>query len=186
MRDTRTESRRTLGLRGFRPDRAALLTVACVVVGFAAGYLPVFSGLPPAARVTLQILVTAALLWVTEAMPPFAVGVLAMAADIALRGRPGGVFAREPRDWKMFVRPSSKCSTVRTCRPSVNGSPGALASSRAVLAAPFGALIQQVRNLVPVPTSRWPGLSARGMISPKSACLAPVLWTLRQPSATRY
>ncbi|MBT3265566.1 hypothetical protein HN371_00360, partial [Candidatus Poribacteria bacterium] len=67
MRDTRTESRRTLGLRGFRPDRAALLTVACVVVGFAAGYLPVFSGLPPAARVTLQILVTATLLWVTEA-----------------------------------------------------------------------------------------------------------------------
>jgi solute carrier family 13 (sodium-dependent dicarboxylate transporter), member 2/3/5 len=105
MRDTRTESRRALGLGGFRPDRASLLTVACVVVGFAAAYLPAFSGMPPAPRVTLQILVTATLLWVTEAMPPFAVGVLAMAAEIALLGRPGGVFAREPGEWEMFVRP---------------------------------------------------------------------------------
>ncbi len=105
MRDTRTESLITLGLTGLRPGRATVLTICCVLLGAAVAYVPAFSGLSPAGRVALQILATATLLWVTEAMPPFAVGVLVIAAEIALLGKPGGVFARSPDDWEMFVRP---------------------------------------------------------------------------------
>jgi len=59
--------------------------------------------LAPAARRALFILIFAASLWITEAIPAFAVGILVMALGIALLGRPGGVFAETDTDWEQFV-----------------------------------------------------------------------------------
>src|SRR6056297_2290628 len=59
--------------------------------------------LTPAATRALFILVLAAGLWLTEAIPPFAVGILVIALQISLLGRPGGVFAETDRDWEQFV-----------------------------------------------------------------------------------
>ena len=57
----------------------------------------------PAARRALFILIFAAALWLTDAIPAFAVGILIIGLRIALLGRPGGVFARTERDWEAFV-----------------------------------------------------------------------------------
>jgi solute carrier family 13 (sodium-dependent dicarboxylate transporter), member 2/3/5 len=65
--------------------------------------IPESTGLEPAARRALFILVFAATLWLTDAMPAFAVGILIISLRIALLGRPGGVFARTDRDWETYV-----------------------------------------------------------------------------------
>ena len=79
--------------------------VLCAAAAAVAAFVPQHAGLDPAGRRALFILVLAAGLWVTEAMPAFAVGLLVIALEIALLGRPDGVFARSPDDWEMFVRP---------------------------------------------------------------------------------
>ena len=55
--------------------------------------------LEPAAARALFILLFAALLWITEAVPGFAVGILIIALNVALLGQPGGVFAEKADDW---------------------------------------------------------------------------------------
>ncbi len=67
--------------------------------------VPNYAGLSEAGVWTLFILVFAAALWMTEAIPAFAVALLAIGLEIAILGRPGGVFATEPGQWKMFVEP---------------------------------------------------------------------------------
>lgn len=65
--------------------------------------LPEYVGLDSGARWALFILILAALLWISEAMPPFAVGLLAIGLEIAILGRPGGVFATKPDQWQQFL-----------------------------------------------------------------------------------
>ena len=75
-------------------------------VGIALGiafFVPESDLLPPAARRALFILILAGALWVTEAMPAFAVGILVIALQILLLGKAGGVYAQTAKDWEQFV-----------------------------------------------------------------------------------
>jgi len=69
--------------------------------------VPDYANLDPAAMWTLFILIFAAGLWMTEAIPAFAVAILIIGLEILILGRPGGVFATGPKDWQMFVDPWS-------------------------------------------------------------------------------
>ncbi|MBK1829243.1 SLC13/DASS family transporter [Verrucomicrobiaceae bacterium R5-34] len=109
--DTRAVVKRMLG----QTDRHALASIvkffAGITLGLLAYFLPEwlgwqsFESLSPAGRVTLGIMIGAAFLWVTEAIPAFAVGVLVIAVEIAVLGKPGGVYAAEGdnKAWTEFV-----------------------------------------------------------------------------------
>jgi sodium-dependent dicarboxylate transporter 2/3/5 len=70
-------------------------------------FAPEYDGLSEAGRRGLFILLSSAGLWITEAIPPFAVGLQLIGLAIALLGRPGGVFASGPDDWEIFIQPWS-------------------------------------------------------------------------------
>lgn len=109
--DTRAKVKRILG----QADRDAWISAAklCAgtVLGLLAFFLPqwlsieAFDTLPVAGRATLGIMVGAAFLWISEAIPAFAVGVLVIAVEIAILGRPGGIYAAEgdTKAWTEFV-----------------------------------------------------------------------------------
>lgn len=103
MTDTRTEA--IARLQGVRYSSWTSLTkiAACAAVAVAVALLPEYPGLEPAGRAALLILLLAAGLWISEAMPAFAVGLLVIGLEIAILGRPGGVFASEPDDWQRFI-----------------------------------------------------------------------------------
>jgi len=85
------------------PKRLLIFTTcACVCIAIVL-FLPAVAELAPAPRRALFILLFAASLWVTEAIPAFAVGILVIGLQIALLGRPGGPFAETARDWEQFV-----------------------------------------------------------------------------------
>lgn len=79
--------------------------IACVAAAAALAWLPAYAGLPDAGRAGLFILAAGAGLWITESMPAFAVALVVIGLEIAILGRPGGVFAKTPADWEIFVRP---------------------------------------------------------------------------------
>lgn len=91
--------------------RSIAKVAACAAVAAAVVLVPAewgwYDGLSEAGRATLGILVLAALLWVTEAMPAFAVALLAVGLEIAILGRPGGLHADEGdvEAWRRFVSP---------------------------------------------------------------------------------
>lgn len=88
------------------PWRRAATLAACGAAGLLAAVWADARAdlLPPAAVRALGITVTAALLWVTEAIPPFATGIAVMAMQIAFLGNPeAGVYATTPEDWERFV-----------------------------------------------------------------------------------
>jgi sodium-dependent dicarboxylate transporter 2/3/5 len=110
--DTRSQARRILG--AFRRSIPAALArvLACGLAAVAVALLPgFFDGayreLSLAAQIELGILVFAALLWMSEAMPAFAVALLVIGLQIALLGRPGGplVAPGDVDGWRMFVAP---------------------------------------------------------------------------------
>lgn len=76
-----------------------------VVVGPGLLGWDLYRELSDAGRVSLGILVFAALLWMTEAMPAFAVSLLVIGLQIAFLGRPGGVWAAagDSQAWTLFV-----------------------------------------------------------------------------------
>ena len=77
----------------------------CAVVALAVGIIPEYAGLTPAGHRALFILILAAGLWISEAIPAFSVGLLIIALEIMLLGKPGGVFAETATDWQKFIRP---------------------------------------------------------------------------------
>jgi len=77
----------------------------CVGLALVCFWWSGFSDLSPAGRRMLFILVLSVGLWVFEAIPVFAVGILIIGLEIALLGRPGGVFAEDANTWEIFVRP---------------------------------------------------------------------------------
>ncbi len=98
--------------RGISSPRRIVIFMACLVAALLTVLLvPVFSELEPAPRRALFILVFAALLWITEAIAAFAVGILVIGLGIALLGNPEpllgdpeqGIFAKTDRDWEQFV-----------------------------------------------------------------------------------
>jgi sodium-dependent dicarboxylate transporter 2/3/5 len=82
-----------------------MITLAVAAATLAA-YLPAHEGLTRPGRHALFVLVLASMLWVTNALPPFAVGLLVIALQIALLGDPAGEFAAgDASRWEAFVAP---------------------------------------------------------------------------------
>ncbi|MDA0745222.1 MAG: DASS family sodium-coupled anion symporter [bacterium] len=107
MLDTRAEINALLGRLEFSSGRALTKVACCTLLAVLLAFLPEHPGLTDAARWVLFILVLAAGMWISEAIPAFAVALLVIALEIAILGKPGGVFATGPNDWETFVRPWS-------------------------------------------------------------------------------
>lgn len=105
MNDERWNARRILAKLEITSRKEPLKFFLSLAGAAAGAFLPEYEGLSPAGLWTLFILLFAAALWVTEAIPAFAVALLVIALEIAILGRPGGVFATDPGQWKMFVAP---------------------------------------------------------------------------------
>jgi len=103
--DSRRAARHFLGLLGRSAWKSLLLVLASLAVAGLIAFFPEHAGLNLAARWSLFILLFCAGLWITEAMPAFAVSLLAMGLQIAILGRPGGVFATDAHDWERFSAP---------------------------------------------------------------------------------
>jgi sodium-dependent dicarboxylate transporter 2/3/5 len=79
-------------------------TLIALIIAFAVSVLvPESELLNPAARRGLFILLFAAFLWMSDAMPAYSVGILVIALKTLLLGRTGGVFATSSSDWEEFV-----------------------------------------------------------------------------------
>jgi len=107
VRDTRRAARRFVAAVEFDDTGALLRVLGCLLLAALVAWLPDWIGLDPAARRCLFILVLAAGLWATEAIPAFAVSFLVIGLSIMLLGRPDGVFAAadEPERWQIFIAP---------------------------------------------------------------------------------
>lgn len=107
MLDTRREIRRLIGALEFNSIKSLSKLTVCLIIALTVVFIPNYQGLTEPAQWTFFILVFAAGLWMSEAIPAFAVALLVIALEIAILGRPGGVFAVNTNDWEMFVRPWS-------------------------------------------------------------------------------
>lgn len=89
----------------WRPSSRILLFAACFAAALVlALWAQEASTLQRAPVRALFILAFAAALWVTEAIPAFAVGILVLGLQILLLGNPTtGIFATSDRDWEGFV-----------------------------------------------------------------------------------
>lgn len=105
MRDERSKSAELLGRTQTAMRSGPILFLVSAAVAALVALMPEYPGLEAAARWTLFILLFAAGLWVTEAIPAFAVALLVIGLEIAILGRPGGVFATGKNDWTLFVAP---------------------------------------------------------------------------------
>lgn len=86
-----------------RPAKPLAFLGCLIAAVLAAAWFQRDPTLTPAAQRALFILLLAVLLWVTEVIPAFAVGILVIALNVALLGRPNGVFAQSASDWEQFV-----------------------------------------------------------------------------------
>ena len=102
---SRAEIKRLLGPLEVRTWRPLGLIAACTAVALAVALLPTYAGLSEGGRYALFILILAAGLWVTEAIPAYATGLAVIGLEIAILGREGGPFATGPDDWRMFIEP---------------------------------------------------------------------------------
>lgn len=102
---SRNEARRLLGIFRFSQARTFAASLACLAVAATGAFLPEYPGLDPAAARALFVLLFAAGMWVSEAIPAFATSLVAIGLLIALLGRPNGVFATGPDDWEIFIAP---------------------------------------------------------------------------------
>ena len=92
------------GALGISSPKRIVLFFGCLFVALLFVVLPVFDELQPGQRRALFILVFAALLWVSEAIAAFSVGILIIALNIGLLGNPRNrIFALVDRDWEQFV-----------------------------------------------------------------------------------
>jgi sodium-dependent dicarboxylate transporter 2/3/5 len=107
MLDTRRQAGRLLGKLQISSTTRLIKLLVSALVAASIAFIPEYSGLDPAPMWALFILILAAGLWVSEAIPAFAVAILIIGLEILILGRPGGVFATGPKDWQMFVAPWS-------------------------------------------------------------------------------
>ncbi|MBU4317472.1 MAG: DASS family sodium-coupled anion symporter [Proteobacteria bacterium] len=79
--------------------------VICTAIASSIAFIPEYNNLSQAGHRAMFILILAAGLWISEAIPAFSVGLLIIALEIVLLGKPGGVFAKTATDWQKFIRP---------------------------------------------------------------------------------
>lgn len=83
------------------------LFLASLLLAASAAWIPTYPGLSPQGHTTLFIMLFAAGLWVTEAIPAFAVSLLIIALEIVLLGFPGFDFAAGGHEWELYLKPWS-------------------------------------------------------------------------------
>jgi sodium-dependent dicarboxylate transporter 2/3/5 len=107
MIDTRAEVRRILKGLEFSSGAAVMKFVLCAAAAWACAFLPVHEGLGEAGRWSMLVVLLGAGLWITEAVPAFAVALLIIGLQIVTLGRPGGPLleAEDVKGWEIFVRP---------------------------------------------------------------------------------
>ena len=107
MIDTRAEVRRILKGLEFSSGAALVKFACCAAVAWACAFLPLHEGLGEAGRWSMLIVLLGGGLWITEAVPAFAVALLIIGLQIVTLGRPGGplLAADDAKGWEMFVRP---------------------------------------------------------------------------------
>lgn len=107
MIDTRAEVRRILHKLEFNSGAAVLKFIACAMLAWACAFLPAHAGLAEAGRWSFAIVILGGGLWITEAIPAFAVALLIIGLQIVTLGQPGGplLAAEDTKGWEMFVRP---------------------------------------------------------------------------------
>ncbi len=105
MLDTRRAINAILGRLQFTATRSLVRGSLCLAFSLGVAYLPKWPDMSPGANAALFILLFAASLWVTEAIPAFAVALLIIGLEIALLGKPDGIFAQSDHDWEMFIEP---------------------------------------------------------------------------------
>ncbi len=107
MIDTRREVLRVWGKLEISSFRTLYKIAFCIIFATVVALVPNWNGLTPAGAWSFFILLLAAGLWVTEAVPSFSVAILIIMLQILILGKPGGVFAETSKDWEMFVQPWS-------------------------------------------------------------------------------
>ncbi len=101
---TREAARELMGVLEVARPRRILVFLGCLLVAAAAyGLTGDAANLSEAGRRALFAVVLSAGLWVTEAIPAFAVSVLVIGLGVLLLGKPGGAFAETASDWEGFV-----------------------------------------------------------------------------------
>ncbi|MEP2774573.1 MAG: DASS family sodium-coupled anion symporter [Luteolibacter sp.] len=113
--DTRAQAQRLLGSFERDERKGMAKTAGCCLLALAVVFLPELLGsdvlfsLSAGGKASLGIMIFAAALWVSEAMPAFAVALLVIGLQIAILGNPGGVWAAEgdTKAWTTFVQPWS-------------------------------------------------------------------------------
>lgn len=103
--DGRSDAAKAAGVHEVRPlSASAKGLLVALFAGLVAWLAQSQLGLEAAPARMLFVLVLAAGLWLTEAIPAYAVGILVIALQILLLGNPdGGIFAEAPDDWQTFV-----------------------------------------------------------------------------------
>ncbi|MGB0678525.1 MAG: SLC13 family permease [Polyangiales bacterium] len=102
---TRRHARELLGHLNLVYHRRVLLFFVCLGLALAAFALAgAFADLALPARRTLFVLVLAASLWVTEAIPSFAVSILVIALEVLLLGEPGQHSGAAGKEWERYIR----------------------------------------------------------------------------------
>lgn len=107
MHDTRAEVARLMERFQFRSGRAVLKVLLCAAIAVAMAFLPEFPGLSESGRSSMAIVILGAGLWITEAIPAFAVALLIIGLQILVLGAPGGVLAgdSDTKAWEVYVHP---------------------------------------------------------------------------------
>jgi solute carrier family 13 (sodium-dependent dicarboxylate transporter), member 2/3/5 len=100
--DERKVSGRILSTQG-REHPHWLKMAISVALGCAIAFIPEHAGLSDDGRTSLMILIIAAGLWITEAIPAFAVGLLVIGLQILLLGRDQGGWDSDQRDWEKYI-----------------------------------------------------------------------------------
>jgi solute carrier family 13 (sodium-dependent dicarboxylate transporter), member 2/3/5 len=80
-----------------------LKIAVCLLLGIGAAYFPEHSGLSADGRSSMMILIIAAGLWITEAIPAFAVALLVIGLQILLLGHDQGDWDSDQRDWEKYI-----------------------------------------------------------------------------------
>jgi sodium-dependent dicarboxylate transporter 2/3/5 len=103
--DARSDALKAWDRHRFTPLGALVRFLGSMIVAAILAWLAATrAGLDPAPARMLFILLFAAMLWLLEAVPAFAVGILVIALQILLLGDPRrGIFAQEAGDWETFV-----------------------------------------------------------------------------------
>ena len=102
MLSSRHQSQREMGTFEVKPIVNSVAAFISLAIALTVAYLPAYSGLSPDGRTTLFILLLAAGLWVSEALPAFAVGFLVIGLEIFLLSSASG---GNGLPWQEFTAP---------------------------------------------------------------------------------